>query len=82
MFFGLVGLCLMVAESFSNRGSAVLNGLRFDGLCLMVAWGLDDVAVSDGQCLMGAETFGRHMTVLLSSLMEGIYCRFTPFLDI
>ena len=43
--------------------------------------GLDDVAVSDGQCLMVAETLGRCMTVLLSSLMEGIYCRFTPFLD-
>ena len=41
--------------------------------------GLDDVAVSDGQCLMGAEMLGMHMTVLLSSLMEGIYCRFTPF---
>ena len=31
------GLCSMVAETFSNRGLAVLNGLRFDGLCLMAA---------------------------------------------
>ena len=29
----------MVAETFSNRGLAVLNGLHFDGLCLMVAQG-------------------------------------------
>ena len=29
----------MVAETFRNRGLAVLNGLRFDGLCLMVALG-------------------------------------------
>ena len=65
MFFGLCGQCgamlgcaLMVAETFSDRGSAVLNGLRFDGLCLMVALGLGNVAVSDGQCLMAAETLG------------------------
>ena len=44
--------------------------------------GLDNVAVSDGQCLMVAEMSGRRMTVLLSSLMEGIYYRFIPFLDI
>ena len=55
----------MAAETFSNRGPAVLNRLRFDGRCLMVA-----------------EMLGRHMTVLLSSLMEGIYCRFIPFMDI
>ena len=66
---------------FTNRGLAVLNGLRFDWLCLMVAWRLDNVAVSDGQCLMVAETLGRCMTMLLSSLMEGIYCRFSPLLD-
>ena len=47
---------------FSNRGWAALDG----------GVGLDNVAVSDGQCLMVAETLGRHMTVLLSSLMEGI----------
>ena len=29
----------MVAETFSNRGLAVLNGLCFDELCLMVAQG-------------------------------------------
>ena len=44
--------------------------------------GLDGVAVSDGQCLMVAETLGGCMTVLLSFLMEGIYCRFLPLLDI
>ena len=44
--------------------------------------GLGGVAVSDGQCLMVAETLGRCMTVLLSSLMEGIYRCFIPFLDI
>ena len=44
--------------------------------------GLDGVAVSDGQCLMVAETLGERMTVLLSPLMEGIYCCFIPFLDI
>ena len=44
--------------------------------------GLDSVAVSDGQCLMVAETLGRRMTVLLSPLMEGIYCSFIPLLDI
>ena len=71
----------MVAETFTNRGSAVLNGLRFDGLCLMVAWGLDGVAVSDGQCLMVAETLGGRLTVLLSSLMVGIYCCIIPLLD-
>ena len=71
----------MVAETFTNRSSAVLNGLRFDGLFLMAAWRLDSVTVSDGQCLMVAETLGRCMTVLLSSLMVGIYCRFTPLLD-
>ena len=43
--------------------------------------GLDGVAVSDGRCLMVAETLGRCMTMLLSSLMEGIYCRFIPLLD-
>ena len=37
---------------------------------------------SDGGCLMVAETLGRCMTVLLSSLMEGIYYRFIPFFDI
>ena len=72
----------MVAETFTNRGSAVLNGLRFDGLCLMVAWRLDSVAVSDGQCLMVAETLGEVMTGLLSPLMVGIYCCFIPFRDI
>ena len=72
----------MVAETFTNRGLAVLNGLRFDGLCLTVAWRLNSVAVSDGQCLMVAETLGGYMTVLLSTLMEGIYCRFISFLDI
>ena len=41
--------------------------------------GLDGVAVSDGQCLMVAETLGGRMTVLLSPLMVGIYCRFIPF---
>ena len=35
----MLGCVLMVAETFSNRGWAVLNGLRFDGLCLMVALG-------------------------------------------
>ena len=42
-FFGLCGQCgamlgcvLMVAETFGNRGLVVFNGLRFDGLCLMV----------------------------------------------
>ena len=44
--------------------------------------GLDGVAVSDGQCLMVAETLGGCMTVLLSPLMEGIYCRFIPLSDI
>ena len=34
---GSAGLCLIVAETFGNRGLAVLNGLCFDGLCLMVA---------------------------------------------
>ena len=38
----------MVAETFSNRGSAVLNGLHFDGLCFDCGIWLDDVAVSDG----------------------------------
>ena len=54
----MLGCALMVAETFSDRGSAVLNGLCFDGLCLMVALGLGNVAVSDGQCLMAAETLG------------------------
>ena len=72
----------MVAETFSNRGSAVLNGLRFDGLCFDGGVGLDSVAVSDGQCLMVAETLGGRMTALLSPLMEGIYCRFIPLLGI
>ena len=44
--------------------------------------GLDGVAVSDGQCLMVAETLGGRMAVLLSPLMEGIYCCFIPLLDI
>ena len=44
--------------------------------------GLDSVAVSDGQCLMVAETLGRRTTVLLSSLMEGISYCFIPFMDI
>ena len=44
--------------------------------------GLDNVAVSDGQCLMVAETLGRRLTVLLSSLMEGISCCFILFMDI
>ena len=44
--------------------------------------GLDGVAVSDGQCLMVAEMLGECMTVLLSPLMEGIYCCFIPFKDI
>ena len=35
--------------------------------------GLDDVAVSDGQCLIVAEALGGHMTGLLSPLMVGIY---------
>ena len=43
---------------------------------------LGDVAVSDGQCLMVAETLGGCMTGLLSSLMVGIYCCFIPFMDI
>ena len=42
--------------------------------------GLDSVAVSDGQCLMVAETLGGCMTVFLSPLMEGTYCHFFPFL--
>ena len=60
----------------------MLNGLRFDGLCFDDGVGLGGVAASDGQCLMVAKTLGRCMTMLLSSLMEGIYCRFTPLLDI
>ena len=44
--------------------------------------GLDGMTVSDGQCLMVAETLGERMTVLLSPLMEGIYCCFIPFKDI
>ena len=44
--------------------------------------GLDGVAVSDGQCLMVVETLVGRMTVLLSLLMQGIYCRFIPLLDI
>ena len=44
--------------------------------------GLDSVAVSDGQCLMVAETLGGHMTVLLSSLMEGVCYGFIPSMDI
>ena len=72
----------MVAETFSNRGSAVLNGLRFDGLCCDGGVGLDSVAVSDGQCLMVVETLRGRMTALLSLLMVGIYCRFNPFVDI
>ena len=35
--------------------------------------GLGDVAVSDGQCLMVAETLGGHMTGLFFPLMVGIY---------
>ena len=37
----------MVAETFSNRSSAVLNGLHFDGAVFDCGVGLDDVAVSD-----------------------------------
>ena len=44
--------------------------------------GLGGVAVSDGWCLMVAETLGGRLTVLLSPLMEGIYCCFIPFKDI
>ena len=44
--------------------------------------GLGGVAVSDWQCLMVAETLGGRTTMLLSPLMEGIYCRFIPLLDI
>ena len=43
---------------------------------------LDDVVVSDGQCLMVAETLRECMTGLLSSLMVGICCRFIPSMGI
>ena len=33
----MLGCALMEAEAFSNRGWAMLNWLRFDGLCLIVA---------------------------------------------
>ena len=44
--------------------------------------GLDDVVVSNGRCLMVAETLVGCMTGLLSSLMMGIYCCFSPFMGI
>ena len=54
---GSAGLCLMVAEMFSNRGLAVLNGLCFDGLCFdgLCFDGLCfDGLCFDGLCLMVA----------------------------
>ena len=44
--------------------------------------GLDDVAGSDGQCLMVAETIAGCMTGLLSSLIVGFYYHFIPFMGI
>ena len=72
----------MVAETLINRGSACVEWAALDGLCCDGGVGLGSVAVSDGQCLMVAETLGRCMTVLLSSLMEGIYYCFILLLDI